>query len=73
MIASPFASKIAVLAVVGGLCASLVQTPAQQHEAQLTAQEASKMFAERCVNCHVAPDIAFATDRAWVAQVSETA
>jgi mono/diheme cytochrome c family protein len=39
----------------------------------VTPKEAGELFAARCAACHVAPDVAFATDRAWLDQIEETA
>ncbi|HTF88996.1 MAG TPA: hypothetical protein VK843_11345 [Planctomycetota bacterium] len=62
---------LAPLLVLGGFLAAF-QSPAQQEE-PMSARAASELFLERCVACHVAPDLAYATDRAWVEQVRETA
>lgn len=56
-----------------GLIASGFQSPKPTPESELTAAEASKYFVESCSACHVAPDIAYMTDRAWVQQIRETA
>jgi len=37
------------------------------------SSEAEQLFRERCTSCHVAPDAAFAVDRAWLAQIKDTA
>ena len=34
---------------------------------------AGRMYSERCINCHQPPDTRFATDRAWLQQVYDTA
>ena len=34
---------------------------------------ARQAFEQRCANCHVPPDLRFATDRAWLDQVRRTA
>ncbi len=47
-------------------------TPAR---AQTNSQvaEAGQTFKQRCQSCHQAPDLNFATDRAWLDQVNRTA
>ncbi|MCH8273330.1 MAG: hypothetical protein IH851_00875 [Armatimonadetes bacterium] len=37
------------------------------------ATEIGKMFQEQCIGCHQPPDTRFATDRAWLEQISSTA
>jgi hypothetical protein len=32
-----------------------------------------ELFQTRCMACHVAPDARFAVERAWIAQVADTA
>ena len=34
---------------------------------------ATALFRESCTSCHVPPDPAFATERAWLEQVARTA
>lgn len=34
---------------------------------------ASALFQETCIGCHVPPDPAFATERAWLDQIAHTA
>lgn len=60
------------LTILCGLFAAAFQTP-MHHEAAMTAKEAGEIFAARCSTCHVAPDQAYATDRAWTEEVNETA
>ena len=45
------------------------KAPQQAHR----LEQASKLFAQSCVNCHTAPDTRFETDRAWLKQVYDTA
>jgi mono/diheme cytochrome c family protein len=35
--------------------------------------DVADLFQTRCVACHVAPDPTFAVERAWIAQVADTA
>lgn len=35
--------------------------------------KAGKTFAHSCAKCHLPPDPSFATDRAWLSQVHDTA
>jgi hypothetical protein len=37
------------------------------------APSAAELFQSRCTSCHVPPDPAFAIERAWIAQVKDTA
>ncbi len=37
------------------------------------AVHARSVFEKRCANCHVPPDLRFATDRTWLDQVRRTA
>lgn len=57
----------------GGLFASAFRSPQQGDESAMTAKRAGEIFEQRCSTCHVAPDLAYATDRAWVEQIRETA
>ena len=38
-----------------------------------TPAEVARLFKTRCASCHTVPDTRFATDRAWLGQVLETA
>jgi len=42
-------------------------------EARAGGQDAPAMFRARCANCHTVPDPELRTDRAWLAQVADTA
>ena len=35
--------------------------------------EAGRLFEKNCISCHRPPDMAFATDRAWLDQIDRTA
>lgn len=35
-------------------------------------ETAAQLFERNCSSCHVPPDPRFATDRAWIHQLSET-
>ena len=35
--------------------------------------EAGAVFQKNCISCHQPPDLAFATDRAWLDQLNRTA
>ncbi len=62
--------RISLLALLTGSLASA------QHaivEGSASIEKAGKLFRTSCSNCHVAPDTDFATDRAWLAQVFDTA
>lgn len=50
-----------------------LQLPSKPRDEALTPESAGLMFAQKCASCHVAPDPAFATDRAWISQLRETA
>jgi len=53
-----------------GLAAGLMGAACQEAHAQ---SEVGRMFEERCISCHVPPDTRFEVDRAWLAQVADTA
>jgi len=36
-------------------------------------EQAGHSFRESCITCHQAPDLRFATDRAWLDQLNRTA
>ena len=41
--------------------------------ADISPQDAGARFTKNCSGCHQPPDLTFATDRAWLAQLRETA
>ena len=61
--------------VLASLLAALAA--AQHHDAPAAkanpVEEAGELFRSSCTRCHQAPDLAFATDRAWLTQVLDTA
>ena len=59
----------AALATAGILCAG--QDPEAPSAKQVA--DAGTMFRTGCLSCHIPPDPAFAVDRAWLKQVSDTA
>lgn len=72
------------LLCVGGLAAAMVVAPparvgrvvAQEHgggHAEGGATDPGALFARQCASCHVTPDPAVETDRAYVRQLTETA
>ena len=68
---------LAAFAVLAILAAQAQHVPPKHHggeqgHAQDTA-DPRKLFEERCVACHVGPDLAYATDGAWIEQVRGTA
>jgi len=46
---------------------------AGQHPETMGPEQAAHLFAARCRNCHTVPDPRFATDRAWLTQIQDTA
>ena len=66
-------SSIAGLAAICGLFATGFQSPPKHHDAAVTEKAAAEIFSQRCSTCHVPADLAYATDRAWVDQIKETA
>ncbi len=42
-------------------------------EAQAARAKVAKIFAASCASCHLPPDVRFATDRIWIAQLMDTA
>lgn len=60
---------VALLAVA----AASAGAPAQEKPREMSAAAAARLFREACATCHVVPDPAFATDRAFLGQIRETA
>ncbi|MBL4845242.1 MAG: hypothetical protein JKY65_06940 [Planctomycetes bacterium] len=58
------------LALVG-VCGALLSFGSAQDSKP--ASESAKLFEGRCATCHTVPDTRFATDKAWLGQVLETA
>jgi hypothetical protein len=56
---------VAVVSAILGLCAGVSVSAAED--------AAGNQHWKGCVRCHQPPDLAFATDRAWLNQVRETA
>lgn len=50
-----------------------LQSPGKPETSAMTQQHAGELFASTCAGCHVAADPAFASDRAWIGQLRETA
>ena len=57
-------------ASLGVVAASLALGARPQHD---SVADAGQVFVRRCSSCHQAPDLRFATDRAWLDQVNRTA
>lgn len=47
--------------------------PRAQEPGPEALAEARRTFAHSCAKCHLPPDTSFATDRAWLSQVHDTA
>lgn len=59
---------------IGGfLAAALLALPASTQDAPPSEAEVLTLFRDSCSGCHAPPDLRFAVDRAWLAQVSDTA
>lgn len=56
-----------------GALAMALQSPQNPPSSAMTKQRAGELFANTCAGCHVAADPAFASDRAWIGQLRETA
>jgi mono/diheme cytochrome c family protein len=52
------------------LALALAQEPTRDEH---SPESAGELFRTRCAACHVPPDPRFAVERAWLAQVSDTA
>ena len=66
--------KILVAAPLPALAlASLVLAALEPACQERESSAASALFQETCIGCHVPPDPAFATERAWLDQVAHTA
>ncbi len=61
----------AVFLVIAGATLSAIAGFSEQHSAQHV--DPGAFFTRTCSGCHVAPDPAFETERAWIGQVRETA
>lgn len=67
------ATFAALLATVGpALTLTLLGFSTSQVDAQ-NLKEAGASYQKNCMSCHQPPDLRFATDRAWVGQIRETA
>jgi hypothetical protein len=64
-------ARVWIAAAAAAAWLAAAQHGAKEHG--VTPEKAGAMFKDRCANCHVAPDAAFATDRAWLGQVHDTA
>jgi mono/diheme cytochrome c family protein len=63
---------VAPLVLVGA--ESLSPTPSRAQDGEPDpARQSARLFAKTCASCHVYPDASYATDRAWLGQVLETA
>jgi mono/diheme cytochrome c family protein len=49
------------------------QHPAAHGDDAWGPEQAAQLFAQSCSGCHAAPDPTFATDRAWLGQIADTA
>jgi len=65
--------RLLALVLVTGSLALPVQALQHSNKAGARAQNVSKLFSSSCIACHVPPDPKFATDRAWLNQVTDTA
>lgn len=65
-------SALALVTAATALIAAVQQHGGHAAKDDAVAQ-AGEMFTSRCVTCHQAPDLTFATDRAWLTQVLDTA
>lgn len=55
------------------LGSSAAQAQSQGHAAPAAIKEMSKLFESQCSSCHLPPDPALPTDRAWLNQIKDTA
>ena len=63
------AASFPAIAVAAALVLAALEPGCQARE----SSSASTLFQEACIGCHVPPDPAFATERAWLDQVAHTA
>ncbi|MGI9241192.1 MAG: hypothetical protein ACR2RV_10350 [Verrucomicrobiales bacterium] len=54
---------------IGLICSAALSLRAEDKPSVL---QAGIDFQKTCMGCHVAPDLRFATDRAWIDQIRET-
>lgn len=67
-----------ILGILGaGAILSTVAVPtgtgARQDSDSTAMEGAARLFKQRCAGCHVAPDVRFKTDKAWLGQIKQTA
>ncbi|MFP6857180.1 MAG: hypothetical protein VCA73_07910 [Roseibacillus sp.] len=58
--------------LLSALTLTLLGFSTSQVDAQ-NIKEAGASYQKNCMSCHQPPDLRFATDRAWVGQIRETA
>ncbi len=61
-------TSITLLAAMAGVLPVRAENPDRTAVA-----EAGTKFRQNCLGCHQPPDLRFATDRAWLGQIRETA
>ncbi len=62
--------------LIGAFGLSLAATSPLQHHQEPTPSkiaDAGLMFKKMCASCHVAPDLRFEVDKAWLGQLAQTA
>jgi len=64
--------QLAVSLFATALLSATPSAQAPQHR-RAKAPSASELFSSACIACHVPPDPKFATDLAWLNQVTDTA
>lgn len=64
-------SLVAAIVALCGATAGMAQDKAGERETLMA--EIGKKFRRSCMHCHLAPDLRFATDRAWLDQIHRTA
>lgn len=64
-----------LLSTLAAWLAPSVGTPQDADRSAPDAQSkaAAALYARECARCHVPPDPDFATDRAWIQQLADTA
>ncbi len=68
---APWWPVLPVLAV--GLLVALGPGATAQEGVRNNLPPAGRIFHAQCADCHVVPDTRFATDRAWLEQIKDTA
>ncbi len=60
-------------ALIAAALVAMTSSALKSEENKSLVREAGAHYQKTCMACHVPPDLRFATDRAWLGQIRETA